>query len=157
MDFIEKWKFKLLGRGVQTFRIEEADEDGKVVTLRDIGKNKLRGNSLVETWNSEGAELNKTTGLVTYIDANGLLQPAYITYKGQTVDLLNTKHTFAPEVKDVYINLKNLSPVIGKMATFDDLVDALDLGKSMKNYILGALFSAPVWWLIFKSFGVIFS
>lgn len=144
MDFIEKWKMKLFGRGVQTFKIEEIDGNGRVLTLRDVGKTKRRANTIIETWDNKGDEIHANP--INFISSDHIMQPAFISQGGQTVDLYITPSVFP-----------NREDIVGKLANMDDLTDALDLGKSVKNYILGALFSAPVWWLIFKSFGVIFS
>lgn len=140
MDFIEKWRMKLFGRGVQTFKIEEINEQGRVLILRDVGKTKRRSNSIIETWDSKGDEI--VSPAITYITADSLTQPAYIAMGGQTIEL----YTRIP----TYPNLEN---IIGKAATLDDIADAMDLGKSMKNIIIGGLLSAPVWWFVFQMIG----
>lgn len=140
MDFIEKWRLKLFGRGVQTFKIEEIDENGRVLTLRDAGKNKRRANSIIETWDAKGAEIHAPA--VNFITADSLIQPAYIAQGGETVALYITPSKFP-----------NREEIVGKSATLDDIADAMDLNKSMKYILMGGLFSAPVWWLIFQMIG----
>ena len=144
MDFIEKWRMKLFGRGVHTFAVEEIGSDGKVVTLRHVGKTKRRANSIIETWDSKGSEIKKPP--LNFITEDRLTEPAYIVNGGETVELYITPSIY-PDRSDV----------IGKAATFDDIVDAMDLGKSMKNIIIGGLLSAPLWWVVFKALGGIFS
>ena len=61
---------------------------------------------------------------------------------GQTIELYTKK--------PIYPNLEN---IIGKAATLDDIADAMDLGKSVKNIIIGGLLAAPVWWLVFQMIG----
>jgi hypothetical protein len=140
VDFIEKWRMKLFGRGVQTFKIEEINEDGRVLILRDVGKTKRRANSLIETWDSKGDEL--VSPPITYITSDSLTQPAFISMNGQTIELYTKKPT--------YPNLEN---IIGKAATLDDIADAMDLGKSVKNIIIGAILSGPVWWILIQGLG----
>jgi len=144
MDFIEKWKMKLFGRGVQTFKVDEYDENGRVLTLRDAGKNKRRANSIIETWDAKGAELRAPA--VNFITSDSLIQPAFITQGGETISLYIRKPNFP-----------NREDVVGKAATFDDITEAMDLNKSMKYLVMGGLFSAPVWWLVFQMLGAFMS
>ena len=150
MDFIEKWKFKLFGRGIRTLRVEEVDKDGKIKVLRNVGKLKRRANSLVEAWDQKGAEINPKSGLIQFISDDEIVEPAYVTYKGQTVDLLGTEYEYDAKTKDIFLNLNNLEEVIGKAATLDDITDSMDLGKSSKNIMIGVIFGAPVWWIVFQ-------
>jgi hypothetical protein len=140
MDFIEKWRMKLTGRGVQTFKIEEIADDGRVLVLRDVGKTKRRANSIIETWDAKGDEIHKQP--VAFISSDSLIQPAYIAHQGETIDLY-----IRPS------NYPNREEIVGKAATLDDIADAMDLGKSVKNIFVGALLSAPVWWIIFQMIG----
>jgi hypothetical protein len=140
VDFIEKWKVKLLGRGVQTFKIEEINEEGRVLTLRDVGKTKRRANSIIESWDAKGDEI--VAPPINFITSDSLTSPAYIAMRGQTVSLFVQKPLYP-----------NLEEIVGKAATLDDLGDAMDLNKSMKYLVMGGIFSAPVWWLIFQMIG----
>ncbi len=144
MDFIEKWRMKLFGRGVQTFKVDEIANDGRVLTFRDAGKNKRRANSIIETWDSKGAEIKEPP--VNFITSDSITQPAFITQGGETIALY-----IRPSI------YPNREEVIGKAATLDDITDAMDLGKSMKNILLGGLLSAPVWWMLFNVFGAVLS
>jgi hypothetical protein len=140
MDFVEKWRMKLFGRGVQTFKIEEVDQDGKVLVLRDVGKTKRRANSIIETWDSKGDEIKANA--VNFITSDSLIQPAYIAHQGETINLFITRSNFP-----------NREEIVGKAATLDDITDAMDLGKSVKNILIGGILSAPVWWIIFQTIG----
>lgn len=144
MDFIEKWKMKLFGRGVQTFAVEEIDEHGRVLVFRNTGKQKRRANSVIETWDSKGSEIH--TQPVNYITDDHLIEPAYIVHGGETIDLFIRKSTFPDRTE-----------IVGRAATMDDIAESMDLGKSMKNIIIGGILSAPVWWIIFQMLGVMFS
>lgn len=144
MDFIEKWKMKLFGRGVYTFSVEEYDENGRVLVLRGVGKIKRRANSIVETWDAKGSEIHAQP--VNFITEDHLIQPAYITQGGETIDLFIKKSIFP-----------NREEIVGKAATMDDIAEAMDLGKSVKNIVIGAILGAPVWWFIFQFMGAIIS
>lgn len=150
MDFIDKWRFKLFGRGIRVLRVEEVNEDGRIRVLRNVGKLKRRGNSLVEAWDVKGAEITSTTQLIQFISDDEVVEPAFVTYKGQTVNIQDRPTEQTPEIKDIFLDLENLEEVIGKGATLDDLTDALDLGKSTKNIFIGALLGAPIWWFVFQ-------
>ena len=140
MDFIEKWRMKLYGRGVQTLKVEEIDETGRVLILRDVGKTKRRANSIIETWDSKGDEIISPP--ITYITPDGLIQPAYVAMNGQTIQLFTRRPTYP-----------NLEEIVGKAATLDDIADAMDLGKSVKNIIIGAILSGPIWWILIQMLG----
>ena len=142
MDFIEKWKMKLFGRGVHSFAVEEIDEQGRVLVFREVGKQKRRENSIIETWDSKGSEIHAQP--VNFITQDHLIQPAYITNGGETIDLFIRKPT-----------LPDRTGIVGRAATMDDIAEAMDLGKSMKNIIIGGIISAPVWWIIFQMLGAI--
>jgi hypothetical protein len=140
MDFIEKWRMKLFGRGVQTFKIEEIDNTGRVLVLRDVGKTKRRANSIIETWDAKGDEIHSPP--VNYITSDSLIQPAYIAHGGSTIDLYITPSKYP-----------NREQIIGKAATLDDISDSMDLNKSVKHMVIGGIFSAPIWWLVFQMLG----
>mgnify|MGYP003349667744 CR=1 FL=1 len=105
MDFIEKWKFKLFGRGIRVIRVEEVDKDGRIKVLRIVGKLKRRANSLVEAWDQKGAEINPKNGLIQFISDDEIVEPAYITFKGQTVDVVGEKYEYGAETKDIFTGI----------------------------------------------------
>jgi hypothetical protein len=129
IKFIEKWKFKLSGRSVPVVKCEDIDRDGRIYTLHLLGMARRRANSLVTTWDSKGWEIDKSAGKVSLIDEKGIEQYAFlVTEEGRTTRIY-TKPVTSP----------NLEEVIGKAATMDDIAEAMDLGKSMKNTIIGLL------------------
>ena len=140
MDFIEKWRMKLLGRGIQTFAVEEIDENGRVLVFRDVGKTNRRANSIIETWDSKGHEIQAPP--VNYITSDSLIQPAFIARGGETVNLYITPSKYP-----------NREQIVGKAATLDDITDAMDLGKSVRNIIIGGILSGPVWYILIQVLG----
>lgn len=140
MDFIEKWRMKLLGRGIQTFAVEEVDENGRVLVFRDVGKTLRRANSIIETWDSKGHEIRGPP--INYITSDSVIQPAFIAHGGETVSMYITPSIFP-----------NREQIVGKASTLDDITDAMDLGKSVKNIIIGGILSAPVWYILFQMIG----
>lgn len=134
MDFIDRWVYKLTGRKVPVFQVVDVSDNGliKSVVLMPWVK---RHNSLLETWNTIGAEISPNhEGYITYTDASGLTQPAYAEYKGRTCNLY-IRPRAAP----------NLEKVIGSAATIDDIGEALDMGKSMRNLVIGIVIGMMLW------------
>jgi hypothetical protein len=132
IKFIEQWKFSLLGRSVPVVKCEDIDKEGRVYTLHLLGRAKRRANSLITTWDSKGWEIDKTAGKIAYIDEKGVEQYAFVvSEEGRTTRLYTKPVTFP-----------NLEDVIGKAATMDDITEAMDLGKSMRNLVIGLLIGA---------------
>lgn len=144
IKFIEQWKFKLSGRAVPVLKVEDIGHDGRITTLHWLGKCKKRANSIVSTWDAKAWEIDPKYGPIRYIDANGLESFVYIVSEsGKTAPIMTRPITFP-----------NLEETIGKAATMDDITEAMDLGKSMRNIIIGALISAPIWYILFQMIGV---
>lgn len=144
--FIEKWKFKLTGKSVPVVKVADIDEEGRINTLMILGDVKDRPNSLVESWNQKAWEKEQGTHMIQVVDQNGRRAFNWIVSEaGRTVDLY------------VHPYFKNPMPdredILGKGATMDDIAEAMDLGKSTKNYIIGGVMSAPVWWIVFQVLG----
>lgn len=142
IKLIEQWKFKLAGRAVPVIKVEDIDEAGKITTLHYLGMCKRRANSILSTWDSKGWEIDPAWGPIRFIDEKGLESQAYVVSEtGKTVPIM-TKWTAFPNREDV----------IGRAATMDDIADAMDLGKSIKNLAIGffigcgigALFLGPM-------------
>jgi hypothetical protein len=144
---IERAKFALAGRSVTAIKVADSDEEGKVLSLQMLGAVKDRPNSLVNTWDEKGWEKDKDSpGYLTLIDEKGnAILSRIVCHSGRTVDLYI--HPF----------FKNPSPnredVIGHAATMDDIADSMDLGRSMRNIAIGAILSAPIWWIVFTALG----
>lgn len=140
--FIEQWRFRLEGRAVPVLKVSDVGQDGKVLSLQDLGEIKLRPNSLINTWDEKGYEISKETpGYITMISEKGIPRDArLVCTAGRTVDLYI--HPFyknpAPDREDV----------IGHAATMDDIADSMDLGKSLRNLVIGLIIGCFIGWLI---------
>jgi hypothetical protein len=144
IKFIEQWKFKLSGRAVPVIKVEDIDSSGRITTLHWLGNCKKRANSIISTWDAKGWEIDPHYGPIRYIDDKGIESLVYIVSEsGNTVPLATKINKFP-----------NLEEIIGKAATMDDITEAMDLGKSMRNIIIGALISAPIWYILFQMIGV---
>jgi hypothetical protein len=129
IKFIEQWRYSLMGRSVPVVKCEDIDKEGRVYTLHLLGKAKRRANSLITTWDSKGWEIDKATGKIALIDEKGIEQYAFVVSEDGKTTCIYTKPVTSP----------NLEDVIGKAATMDDITEAMDLGKSMRNMIIGLL------------------
>jgi hypothetical protein len=143
IKFIEQWKFKLMGRAVPVMKVEDIDAEGRITTLHFLGSCKKRANSIISTWDATGWEIDPKHGPIRYIDEKGIENHIYIVSEsGNTAPLMTYRGTFS-----------NREEIIGRAATMDDVAEAMDLGKSIRNIIIGGLLSAPVWWIIFQMIG----
>lgn len=136
MDFLDKWIYKLTGPKIPVFNVEIAEEDGKVKAFT-FSKWLRRANSLMETWHVKGASIEEGEGRITYTDESGLTQPCFATYKGKTHDLYVTPRSY-PSVEKI----------IGAGAMMDDIAESMDMGKSMKNMLIGCVIGIMLGWLI---------
>ena len=140
MKLIDQWLFKLRGKSVPVLRVQDIDNDGRVHTLQDVGKVKDRPNSLINTWDSKGWEKSEDAFPITFLNDKGDPEMRWVvSVRGKTVNLYTRP-----------CNLPNDEEVIGKAATVDDISDAMDLGKSMRNILIGVVVGAPFWWFIFQ-------
>lgn len=127
--FIERIKFAMAGRSVPAIKVDDIEADGKIKTIHFLGEIKKRPNSLVVTWDEKGYEIEKGSGLVNLIDDKGIRQPAFVVSPhGKTVNIYTQPY-----------NGINFEDVIGKAASADDIADNMDLGKSMRNLLIGGL------------------
>ena len=130
MRFIEKIKFKLTGKSVPVVKVSDIAEDGRVCTLHMVGDVKDRPNSLVDAYNVNGWEKEQGTQMIQVIDQKGIKTMAWIASEaGRTVNLF-----VHPYFKDAAPNRED---IIGAAATMDDIAEAMDLGKSMRNLLIG--------------------
>jgi hypothetical protein len=139
LKLIEQLKFKLAGRSVPVVRVSEVDiESGLIRTLQDVGTCKDRSNSIISTWDEKGWEKEKGTYPITKLDAKGNAEMCWIvSQRGQTCNLY-TKPWKGPA----------LEQVLGRAATADDIADAMDLGRSMRNMMIGLIIGVMLGWLI---------
>lgn len=134
IKFIEQWKFRLSGRAVPTVKCEDITSDGIIGTLHLMGDCKIRANSIVNTWDSKGWEILKDSRKITLINEKGISTNAYVVSDaGNTVNLYTEPSAFP-----------NREDIIGRAATMDDMADAMDLNKSMKNIVIGLVFGAAI-------------
>ncbi len=128
MKLLDRIKFKLGGRGIPCVKPLDVAVDGRVGTIR-LMTVKERANSLIEQWDVKGWEKRPDVGMITIIDGKGVAQPGYVLNEsGQTGNLYIRKCIYP-----------NLEDVIGKAAMVDDLSEALDLNKSLKQMVIGLL------------------
>lgn len=139
IKFLEKMKFKFAGRSVPVIKCEDIDTAGRVHTLHMLGGCKDRPNSIIATWDSKGWEKDPMWGSpITLIDEKGIQSLAYVaSEEGVTVPLF-TRPSAYPNREDV----------IGRASTMDDISDAMDLGKSMRNMIIGVVIGTFIGWLL---------
>ena len=140
---IERFRFKMFGRSVPVICASDITETGQIQTLKLKGDLKDRPNSIIETWDAKGYEKNPGSHMITLLDEKGNGKLAYVVSEyGRTVNLYTEPRSF-PDLEDV----------IGKAATMDDISESMDLGKSVRNILIGGLLSAPVWWILFQVIG----
>jgi len=133
MDFIDKWMFKLTGRKVSVFQVKDVSEQ-KVKTIR-LSKWQDNPNTLLEKWDVQGAQKGNA-GKITFIDESGLSQIAYVEYLGETIDLFVSKG---------FEDVPDREKIVGGLLTIDIFGELLDIGKSSKNYIIGAFMGMAIW------------
>jgi hypothetical protein len=139
IKFIEQWKFRLFGRAVPVVKAEDITDNGIVCTLHLLGDVKKRANSMISTWDAKGWEIDRYSSKITLIDEKGLSKSAYVVSDGGKTINLYTNPILNP----------NLEDVIGHAATMDDIADAMDLGKSMRNIVIGMLIGICIgWWFV---------
>lgn len=132
-----------MGRAVPVMKVEDIDAEGKITTLHFLGACKKRANSIISTWDATGWEIDPKHGPIRYIDEKGIESQIYIVSESGNTSPLMTQR----------ISFPNREEVIGRAATMDDISEAMDLGKSIRNIIIGGLLSAPVWWIVFQMIG----
>jgi len=126
---IEQMRYKLSGRSVPVVKLEDIDNEGRVYTIHLLGAAKRRANSIQTPWDQKTWEIGREAGKITLIDEKGNETFAYIvTEEGKTTKLY-TKPIAYHAIEDI----------MGKASTMDDISEAMDLGKSPKNLLIGLL------------------
>lgn len=134
IKFIEQWKFRLTGRAVQTVRLTDIASDGIVGTVQLMGDCKIRANSIVNTWDAKGWELDKDARKITLINEKGISVNAFVVSDaGNSVNIYTNPSHFP-----------NREDIVGKAATMDDVADAMDLEKSVRNIVIGLVFGIAI-------------
>jgi hypothetical protein len=130
IKFIEQWRFRLAGRSVPVLKAEDITNEGLIYTLHLVGDVKKRANSLINTWDAKGWEIQKDSEQITIIDEKGIGKICYVVSDaGRTINLY-TKPWQYPNHEDT----------IGRAAMMDDITDSMDLNKSMRNMVIGLIF-----------------
>jgi len=136
VDFITRWTYKLTGRKVPVFRVIDVGTNGLIKSL-SLLQWVDRPNSLYESWEVKGAEKSPNgEGLIQFVNEKSLTVPAYVEYKGRTCNLYVRPRGYP-----------NVEKVIGSGVMIDDLAEALDMGKSMRNIVIGILIGIMLGWL----------
>lgn len=138
IKFIEQWKFRLAGRAVPVVRLTDIDSSGIVGTIQFAGEHKIRANSIVNTWDSKGYEIVKDSKKITLINEKGISQQAFVVSDAGVTTNIYTEPSAFPNREDV----------VGRAATMDDIADAMDLNKSIKNMAIGFIIGCGIGALI---------
>ena len=126
---IEQMRYKLSGRAVPVVKLEDIDAEGRVYTLHLLGTAKRRANSIQTPWDQKTWEIGRDAGKISLIDEKGNDTMAYLVTEEGTTTKLYTKPITYHAVEDI----------LGRASTMDDLAEAMDLGKSPRNMLIGLL------------------
>lgn len=156
--FFKKWQARLFGPKVPVVRFANGAK-----TIEFMGHLAKRENSLIDSWNQRGYEI--VSGPVEII-INGKKEIGYAVDEAGITINFHRNIEFIPakplnpdnpktffEVDQLLIPKSgtisyNWEGIIGRCATLDDIADGLDLGKSMKNIVIGILIGLPLGWII---------
>ena len=134
IKFIERIKFKMQGHSVPVINVLDEDIAGRVEVIQLISSAKDRDNSVIFTWDGRGFEKDKENPAITVVDDKGISSRYWVSKGGRAVSLY-TRMTAFP----------NIEKIIGGAATMDDIAESMDLGKSMRNVLIGMILGAGVW------------
>ena len=126
---IEQMRYKLSGRAVPVVKLEDIDAEGRVYTLHLLGTAKRRANSIQTPWDQKTWEIGRDAGKISLIDEKGNDTMAYLVTEEGTTTKLYTKPITYHAVEDILV----------RASTMDDLAEAMDLGKSPRNMLIGLL------------------
>jgi len=131
INIIESWKFKLRGRTVPVIVANDIGTDGKVGSLLIKGLLGKRDNSLVDAWDEKGYEIDRQCMAIPVTNEKGIVNNTFIvSEKGKTINL------YTDPVPPDYPNWASL---LGRLFMADDISDAISLGKSSRNIVIGLL------------------
>jgi len=113
-------------------------------TIEFIDNCVKRGNSIIEPFHQNGWEIKSSP---VEIVKDGKKRIGYVVDEaGITVSFSrNIQIHSALTGGDVSYNWQG---VIGKCSTLDDINEGLDLGKSMKNTVIGLIIGIPIGWIL---------
>lgn len=142
IKFIEKWKFKFLGRAVPVMKVLDVDVAGKVNAIQLIDSCKDRPNSILCTWDGVGWEKDPEYGPISVIDEKGIESKRWVVSEaGKTVPLF-TRMTSFP----------NREKIVGNGSNMDDIAEAMGYHPPLRDKLIffivgtlcGWLFLAPI-------------
>lgn len=156
---IERLLFKMRGMSVPVIRVSDIDINGRIGTIQFLGDLKDRPNSIISTWDAKGWEKCPEVMPVNIISEKGERSIGYVVSEaGNTVSVTDDaeKSEFKPEIKttDLHVQYPNRERVIGMGAQLDDIPEVMELGRSMRNILIGIMIAAPLWWIVFKIIGL---
>lgn len=128
--FIERIKFKMQGRAVPVIRVTDVDKIGRVHTIHIAGLWKKLDNSVINTWDQKGNAIPPNYTTVAIINDKGVTENGYIVHNGFAAELYT---------RPVIEGAVNTEGIQGKLICADVLEQGMDLGKSAKNLIIGAI------------------
>ena len=135
LKFIERIKFRLMGRSVPVIRMTDLGENGKINTIHFMGELKARSNSLINTWDDLGYEITDGEGFITLVGEDGIPKGEYVvTPQGRTANIYVQPFKGAA-----------WEQTIGRRASADDIADSLDMGRSMRNLVIGMIIGMAVY------------
>jgi len=157
--FGRKWWSRLTAPKVQVVRLAN-----QARTIEFMGDCEKRENSIIDRFHQRGWEIKSPP---IEIVRDGKKQMGYVVDEaGITVSFvrdirIQTAIPVNPDQVegDPFFELDELTVpkagyinyawegVIGRCATLDDIAEGLDLGKSMKNTVIGLLVGIPIGWI----------
>jgi len=132
-------------------------------TIEFMGYLRRRENSLIEPFKQLGYEIQSgpieiiangkkelgyavdEAGITVEFNRNILIVPAIPVQGNDPKGLFEVEELMVP--KQGYINY-HFEGIIGRLATLDDIAEGLDLGKSLKNTVIGFIIGIPVGWIL---------
>ena len=147
IKFLEQLKYRLRGRSMPVIRVMDTDEAGRVLSLELISAAKDRPNSIINGYDVKGWEKDPAYGPIQVINEKGVVDLRWIVSPiGKTVGLFTQMSAF-PDREDA----------IGARAEFDDITDSMNLGKSLRNVLIGIVIGIIAWMFLGPIFGAMLS
>lgn len=137
LEFLEKWIFKLTGRSIPCVKIEDIDAEGKIRTIRFVGNMKLKANTITNTWETTGVEIDREAGMITIIDRSGISALGYVISEQGTTRALYTTPRDLPDAEEIF----------GPLTMMDIIGDSMNLNKSIRNIAIGIVIGIIIGWI----------
>ncbi len=153
--FVGKWKQRLFTPKVPVVRFSHGGQ-----SIEFLGYITNRGNSLFDPWQEKAWEIHSPP---VKIAINGKAEMGYaVDEAGTTVEIrrdikieepptleeiFNGKTKPAAEKIKVYIDLF-FEGILGRAAAADDINEAMNLNKSIKNTVIGLIIGIPIGYIL---------